>query len=72
MGHAITLNSEILNQAGYPVKTIISESNAEISTDGEFYSFGDMVIRVELVQSIVKMKDTTLGQKDSKIEVLHG
>lgn len=72
MGYAITLNSEILNQAGYPVKTIISESNADLTTDGQFYSFGDMVIRVELIQSIVKMKDLTLGQKDSKTEVLHG
>ena len=72
MGYAITLNSEILNQAGYPVKTIISESNAELTTDGQFYAFGDMVLRVGLIQSIVKMNDMTLGKKDSKIEVLHG
>lgn len=71
MANAITLNSEIINQAGYPVKTIISESNVEISTDGKFYSFGDMVIRVELVQAIVKMTDTS-NVKEPTVEILHG
>lgn len=71
MANAITLNSEIINQAGYPVKTIISASDVEISTDGKFYSFGDMVIRVELVQAIVKMTDTPLV-KEPSVEILHG
>lgn len=67
MAYAITLNTEIINQAGYPVKSIISESHVDLSTDGKFYSFGDMVIRVELIQAIVKMKN-----KVQDVEVLHG
>lgn len=58
MAHAITLNRDILNQTGVPVRVIISEADGDPKCDGEFYSFGDIIIRVSLVDAIVKMADT--------------
>lgn len=72
MAYAITLNSEILNQTGVPVRVIISEVDGDPKCDGEFYSFGDIIVRVSKVEAIVKMKDSTIEQKYSKTEVLHG
>lgn len=55
MAHAITLNTEILNQTGVPVKHIVSHTDGEPQCDGQFYSFGDIILRVDLVEAIVKM-----------------
>ena len=55
MAYAITLNTEILNQTGVPVKHIVSHTDGEPQCDGQFYSFGDIILRVDLVEAIVKM-----------------
>lgn len=73
MGYAVTLKEEIMNQAGYPVKMIISESDILPKTDGSFYSFGDMLIRTELILSIVTMCESGGGCAIPKpTEILHG
>lgn len=67
--HAITLNREILNQSGFPVMQIISEGN-QPTCDGQFYSFGDIVVHVDLVLAIVRMSDDKPSEQ--KQEILNG
>ena len=69
MAYAITLNKEVLNQAGAATKLMTSDSTTPPTCDGEFWNFGDILVRSSLVDAIVQLR---LTNQQPSMEILHG